>query len=141
MKAEQTQCLRVYLRYQNAEDRELQRRLNADREQGRAVSATVRDALHAYYFPPALPPAPEVQALAEEVRQLGDLVYTLAHEITQLRDLVVELDAVRVQNAQLQNLLLAATFGDRAMRRAATEAAQSLAVVDTSAPTNRNGQR
>jgi len=127
MKAEQTQCLRVYLRYQNAEDRELQRRLNADRLQGRAVSATVRDALRGYYFPPTPAPAPEVQALADEVRQLGDLVYTLAHEVTQLRGLAVELDAVRTQNAQLQSLLLAATFGDRAMKRAATEAAHALA--------------
>jgi phage shock protein A len=126
MKAENTTCIRVYLRYQNAEDRELQRRLNADREQGRALSATVRDALRAYYFSPAPPPAPEVQTLAHEVHELSDLVYQLAHEVQQLRAQTAELDAVRTQNAQLQNLLLAATFGDRAMKRTAAEVAHSL---------------
>jgi hypothetical protein len=127
MKAENTECIRVYLRYQNAEDRELQRCLNADREQGRALSATVRDALRAYYFSPAPPPpAPEVQTLAHEVRQLSDLVYELADEVHQLRELTAELDAVRTQNAQLQNLLLAATFGDKTMKRTAAEVAHTL---------------
>ena len=126
MKAENTECIRVYLRYQNAEDRELQRRLHADRNQGRALSATLRDALRAYYFPPAPPPMPEVQTLAHEVRQLSDLVYELSDEVRRLRSLTAELDAVRAQNAQLQTLLLAATFGDRAMKRTAAEVAHTL---------------
>jgi hypothetical protein len=126
MKAEKTECVRVYLRYQNAEDRELQRLLHADREQGRAVSATVREALRNYYFPPTPEPAPELQTLAYEVYQLSQLVQALAHEVRDMRALSAELDAVRTQNAQLQNLLLAATFGDRTMKRTAAEAAQAL---------------
>jgi len=127
MKAENTECIRVYLRYQNAEDRELKRRLHADKSQGRAVSATVREALYAYYIPPAPQPAPEVQALAHEVHQLAQVVRALAHEVTQLRAVRAELDAVKTENAQLQNLLLAATYGDRTMKRNAAEVAYSLA--------------
>jgi murein tripeptide amidase MpaA len=87
----------------------------------------VRDALRAYYFPPTLSPTPEVEALAHEVHQLSELVYALAHEVQQLRALTAELDTVRMQNAQLQNLLLAATYGDKNMKRTATEAAHALA--------------
>ena len=115
------------MRYQNTEDRELQRQLHIDKEQGRALSATVREALRAYYLPPTPLPAPEVETLAHEVAQLSDLVYTLTHEVRQLHALTAELDVVRAQNAQLQTLLLSATFGDKTMKRAAAEAAQDLA--------------
>ena len=126
MKAEQTQCVRVYLRYQNAEDRELQRCLEFDKAQGRALSATVREALYAYYFPPAPPPTPEVQQLAQEVAELTGLVHKLRGEVRQMHTVAAELDATRAQNAQLQNLLLAATYGDKSMKRAAAEVAQTI---------------
>lgn len=128
MKAENTECVRVYLRYQNSQDWELKRKLHADKKRGRAVSASVRDALYAYYFPPAPQPAPELQALADEVHQLSQVVRALVHEVNELRTVRAELDAVKTENTQLQNLLLAATYGDRTMKRNAAEVAYSLAV-------------
>lgn len=129
MKAEQTECIRVYLRYRSDEDRELQRRMKLDVMRGRAKSAIARDALRAYYFPPAPPqPAPEVVALTKQIAHLSQTVTALSRQVAELHDALAGLDAVRAQNAQLQTLLLAATFGDRAMRRAATEAAQTIAM-------------
>jgi len=127
MKAEQTECIRVYLRYQSDDDRELQRRMRVDVMRGRAKSAIARDALRAYYFPPAPEPAPEIAALTQQVHDLARLVSALSRQVNELHHALAGLDEVRAQNAQLQTLLLAATFGDRSMKRAAAEVAQTLA--------------
>ena len=124
MKAEQTQVIRVYLRYQSPEDVELWQRLQADRERGRAMSETVRDALRAYYFEPS--PAPELDAVGSELTAIGDTLAALTHEVQRLRDIAAELDAARAQNAELRALLVAATYGDKHMRRAAADAARAL---------------
>ncbi len=134
MKAEQTECIRVYLRYRSAEDREVQRRMKVDVMRGRAKSQICRDALRAYYAPPTPPtPAPEVATLTRrigqltaEVDHLAQLVAGLTAQVGALHNALAGLDVVRAQNAQLQTLLLAATFGDRGMKRAATEAAAGL---------------
>lgn len=127
MKAEQTECIRVYLRYQSEEDRELQRRMRVDVMRGRAKSQICRDALRAYYNPPAPQTAPEVVALTQQVRELARLVGALAEQVNELQHALAALDETRAQNARLQTLLLASVYGDRHMKRAAAETAQALA--------------
>lgn len=135
MKAEQTECVRVYLRYQSDEDRELQRRMRVDVMRGRAKSAIARDALRAYYFPPAPDPAPEVVALEKQMHELTQLVAALSRQVHELHEALAGLDAVRAHNAQLQALLLASVYGNRDMKRAAIDAAAALV------PNNYNGHR
>lgn len=127
MKAEQTECIRVYLRYQSAEDMELQRHMKLDVMRGRAKSAIARDALRAYYNPPAPPtPAPEVAAVEKQMHELTRLVAALSRQVHELHDALAGLDAVRAHNAQLQALLLASVYGNREMKRAAIDAAAAL---------------
>ncbi len=124
MQGAKTARIVCYLDTRKQGDRDILARLRADRLR-RPVSATVRAALAAYYAPPTLPPpSPEVQALAG---QLAALTEQMAAQLDALSTLAAELADVRAQNAALQTLLLSATFGDKAMRRAATEAAHALA--------------
>lgn len=142
MKAEQTEVIRVYLRYQSAEDVAIQRRMKLDVMRGRAKSAIARDALRAYYNPPAPPaPAPEVVALTQQVHELTRLVAALSRQVHDLHDALAGLDAVRAHNAQLQALLLASVYGNRDMKRAAIDAAAALATGNGNGKGNGHGAR
>jgi len=125
MKAEKTASIRVYLRYQHELDRKIYTRMKVDASRGRALSEIARDALAAYYFPPT--PKPEIQELTTTIEALSAQVAALAAQIAALANQVHEKDRLQAENAQLKLHLLSSTFGDRSMKRAASEAAQAIA--------------
>ncbi len=92
------------------------------------MSATLRLALEQYYnASPALSGNDALRTVAEALAQLQTQMAQFAQLTAQLQAQVTALSA---ENQQLRQLLLAATFGDRASKQAAERAALALVRVN-----------
>ncbi len=127
MQGRETTRISVYLDGRRSSDRLLLSKLRADRNR-RSMSATLRLALEQYYNAcPALSGNDALRTVAEALAQLQTQMAQFAQLTAQLQAQVTALSA---ENQQLRQLLLAATFGDRASKQAAERAALALVRVN-----------